>query len=36
MYHKETLTEPNATIRKMLMGLQPETTAALGLSKTHR
>jgi hypothetical protein len=36
MYHKETLTEPNAIIREILMGLQPGTTAAPRLSGTQR
>jgi hypothetical protein len=34
MHYTETLIEPNATIHEILMGLQPGTTAAPGLSET--
>jgi hypothetical protein len=36
MYYKELLAKPNATIREILMGLQPGTTAAPSLSETQR
>jgi ribonuclease HI len=35
-YHKNTLREPNASIKELLMGFQPGTTAPLGLSEADR
>ena len=35
-YHKNTLREPNASIKELLMGFQPGTTEAPGLSEADR
>ena len=36
LYHKDTLTEPTAAIKEHLMGFQPGTTAAPGLTERDK
>ena len=36
LYLKDKITEPNSTIKEILMGFQPGTTAAPGLSEMDR